>query len=822
MQNKIKYRSLVFAAVIFILTFSYFSILHIKNKSSLPFKLGTLDSILIVQESNLSKSAISIGDTIVSIEGIPFTEDEEVEVFLDGLSENSIIRIDYLKNKSISSVNIKLAKFYSSFYVITACVTGVLLIFIGLFVLWKKHDSKSARIFNWVTLSSACIVLMTWGKYSVPLTFTDYIIHIIFSLCYSLAPVLFIHFTLTFPRKKNIPHLVLKLLYFSLFIMVLFSATYFIRAISIRSINAIQEFLVIFNASRIYSFAAILSGVIIFIHTYITSNSRLEKKKIRWVLLGIVLGPLVFAVLWVIPLAIINHGLVPEEIVVMFMLFVPITFAVAIVKHHIFDIDLLIKRSVIYFLSLGLLILIYSSIIVVLTHLANGFNEYLSSGVAAVIIALLFHPAKERIHKFVDKKFFRVKYDFRIASRNFLDEIKNSNDVKTLAEKIIQDIKFLIPINKQGFFLFSKSNNRVYLEAGQNFDLLMSRSILLDQKKIKTNLSEPLALSDKVEPGSRIEIADEAVFKRWGIVIVFPIKSNSDQLLGFLVLGEKKSGQRFTIEDIDLLTEVCLEAGMTIERIQIQQELIKEHLLKDKLQELNDLKSFFLSSVSHELKTPLTSIRMFSEFLKINENMEKEKKEEYLEIIEGECDRLGRLIENVLDLSKIERGVMGYRFRHIDIKALLNSALALMSYQIKMENCKVMTKICTEECEINGDADLIKSAVINLLSNAIKYSSIPKKIFIELQTDSESVNINFENSGYCLNSNELLKLSDPYYRAENVKKEKIPGSGIGLTLVNQIMDAHKGKLLINNIPDMGCQFTLSFPREKIDEKSFSD
>ena len=111
-----------------------------------------------------------------------------------------------------------------------------------------------------------------------------------------------------------------------------------------------------------------------------------------------------------------------------------------------------------------------------------------------------------------------------------------------------------------------------------------------------------------------------------------------------------------------------MEAGLTIERIQIQEELIREQLLKEKLQELNELKSFFISSVSHELKTPLTSIRMFSEFLHMNDNLAKEKKEEYLEIIEGECDRLGRLIENVLDLSKIERGVMEFHFKHIDIK----------------------------------------------------------------------------------------------------------------------------------------------------------
>ena len=338
---------------------------------------------------------------------------------------------------------------------------------------------------------------------------------------------------------------------------------------------------------------------------------------------------------------------------------------------------------------------------------------------------------------------------------------------------------------------------------------------------MRTTLLEPVALQDKVEPGISIEVGDNKVFRRWGMAVVFPIHSTNKELLGFFVLGEKKSDTRFTVEDIDLLIEITSQAGITLERIRLQENLIREQLLKEKLEEMNELKSFFISSVSHELKTPLTSIRMFAEMLHLKENLKTEKAGEYLEIIEGECDRLSRLIENVLDLSKIERGIKEYHFTEIDLKSLLNHAVHLMSYQLKIEKCDINLNICDGEYIIKGDSDSILGAVINLLSNGIKYSSVPKKIIISLEKENNRINMNFENRSSCLSEDELKRLMEPYFRADNSKNRNISGSGIGLTLVNQIMSAHKGKFIVKNIPDIGCRFILSFPLEIIIEKDLS-
>ena len=819
MLSKINSFTIFLGLDLIIVFFSFLGIYHAYNKADLPLDFTSKDSVLLVKENRPGNKEFSPGDTLISINNLHFNSRDEIEVFIDGLSVGSVVQINYLKKGKVFSASVQLKRFYSEFYLITAGISGLLLILIGTFVLWKKPGNKPARLLYYVNLVTAAVIMMTWSNYSVPPTTLDNFLHIIFSISYSLAPALFVHFTLSFPREKRVPVILIWLLYSPAVIISISASIFFIKATYSTSIVDIQQYLHVFNLSRFYMAVCIFSGLIIFIHSYVTAKIFSEKKKLRWILLGFIVGPLLYACLWVIPQAITNYGLVPEEFVVIFMLFIPVTFAIAILKHHIFDIDLIIERSLIYFLSIGLLILLYAFIVSMLTKIIENINEYTSSAVAAVIIALLFHPAKEWIQKIINKKFFRVRYDFRIASRKFLDEIKNCNEIQTLAEKIIEQIKILIPVKKQAFFSFSSVNSRVYLKAGENFDILENRSLFIDQLKLKSNLPHPVALKNKIEPGSPIEEADIDVFVRWGIVLIFPIKSTSDNFLGFLVLGEKKSGSRFTIEDLDLLIEVCLQAGLTIERIQIQENLIREKLLKEKLQELNELKSFFISSVSHELKTPLTSIKMFAEFLHFNEKLEKYKKEEYLEIIEGECDRLSRLIENILNLSKIERGVMAFHPSEIDIKALLNHTLSLLAYQLKIEKCEIVTKLSNDECMLNGDVDLIQSAIINLLSNGIKYSAHPKKVLIKLEKKSDSINISFENNGSCLSQEEILRIKEPYYRSEKVKKQKVPGSGIGLALVNQIMEIHKGKLLINNIPDNGSVFSLLFPMEKSDEKN---
>jgi signal transduction histidine kinase len=290
-----------------------------------------------------------------------------------------------------------------------------------------------------------------------------------------------------------------------------------------------------------------------------------------------------------------------------------------------------------------------------------------------------------------------------------------------------------------------------------------------------------------------------------------PIKSVNDELFGFIILGNKKSGSRFTMEDVDLLKDIGINAGSTIERISLQEQLIREKLESERLEELNKQKSMFVSSVSHELKTPLTSIKIFAEMLQKKEKELSEKSKGHLEIIEGETDRLTRLINNVLDFSKIEKGVKEYSFREVHFNKIVKNVIELMQYTLKMKGFNLNTEIDDFNDLIYGDADAITEAVENLISNAIRFSTNKKEIVISTFYENNFVCVRVKDNGIGIDPSDINKIFDPFFRSTTAIIKKIEGTGLGLPIVKHIVEEHKGKILIDSIPGKGSVFTLCFP-----------
>ena len=178
-----------------------------------------------------------------------------------------------------------------------------------------------------------------------------------------------------------------------------------------------------------------------------------------------------------------------------------------------------------------------------------------------------------------------------------------------------------------------------------------------------------------------------------------------------------------------------------MDRIKLQEEVVREHLETERLEELSKLKSYFVSSVSHDLKTPLTSIKMFSEILKSSKNISSEKAHDYLNIIEGESNRLTRLIDNVLDYSSIEKGIKKYNFKMVEVHQVIRDVLKLMEYQFKIQKFTIETFFHLDDLLIWADRDAIIEAIINLIANSIKFSGENKSIIITTKKENNIVTI---------------------------------------------------------------------------------
>lgn len=227
--------------------------------------------------------------------------------------------------------------------------------------------------------------------------------------------------------------------------------------------------------------------------------------------------------------------------------------------------------------------------------------------------------------------------------------------------------------------------------------------------------------------------------------------------------------------------------------------------------EVSRMKSEFVSNVSHELKTPLTLIRMFGETLDTGMVTDENKRKEFYSIIRKESERLTHLIDNVLDFSKMDTGAKKYHFKESDLVNVVRSSLEAYKFHIRDNGFEIKSVFPEGKIELKIDSDAISQALLNLLSNAVKYSEDKKFIRVEVSSNVSSAIISVTDNGVGIAKGELNKIFDKFYRASTSKVEQTGGSGLGLALVKHIVEAHKGAIDVKSDVGKGSRFTIRIP-----------
>ena len=228
---------------------------------------------------------------------------------------------------------------------------------------------------------------------------------------------------------------------------------------------------------------------------------------------------------------------------------------------------------------------------------------------------------------------------------------------------------------------------------------------------------------------------------------------------------------------------------------------------------LNELKSEFISNVSHELKTPLSIISMFGEMLAEGRTKSAEQAHEYAEIIWRESVRLGRLIDNVLDFAKIERGMGVYEFAETDLGEVIDRAIELSARRVAAAEMTLSADIEPELPSLRLDASAVTLAVLNLIDNAIKYAAAGKRIALGVHRTGDRIIVSVHDWGPGIDPEEHARIFERFYRARAIRLLPIRGSGIGLALVQHIARAHGGDADVTSVPAQGSTFRIWLPVE---------
>lgn len=226
---------------------------------------------------------------------------------------------------------------------------------------------------------------------------------------------------------------------------------------------------------------------------------------------------------------------------------------------------------------------------------------------------------------------------------------------------------------------------------------------------------------------------------------------------------------------------------------------------------LAHLKSDFVSNVSHELRTPLALIRLYAETLELGRITTQEKKQDYYRIIRKESERLTALINNILDFSRIEAGRKEYDFRETDIAELVRNTLDAYRYQIEQQGFAFEQNIESSIPAVRVDREAIARALVNLINNALKYSANEKFLGVKLYRANDKLKLEVVDRGIGITRREQSKIFEKFYRTGDPLVHNTKGSGLGLSLVRHITQAHGGEVQVESTPGKGSKFTLSLP-----------
>jgi two-component system, OmpR family, phosphate regulon sensor histidine kinase PhoR len=226
---------------------------------------------------------------------------------------------------------------------------------------------------------------------------------------------------------------------------------------------------------------------------------------------------------------------------------------------------------------------------------------------------------------------------------------------------------------------------------------------------------------------------------------------------------------------------------------------------------LSELQADFVSKVSHELRTPLTSIRMFTETLSLRRG-DKPSEDRCIEALNKESARLQQLIDRLLDWGRMESGRRIYELSEHEVKDVVDEAISAFEPTRTLRHVELDVALAQDLPKIWCDKSALVDALVNLLSNAYKYGGQPRRIEIGTRLTDRAVGIAVRDNGKGIARNEHKRIFEKFYRVDDLLARQQDGSGLGLSIVQHVMRAHRGKVEVESEPGKGSSFTLLVPK----------
>jgi len=553
----------------------------------------------------------------------------------------------------------------------------------------------------------------------------------------------------------------------------------------------------------LYFFLALLCSFFLIIKE-LRNSVGMKRNQLKFVLLGAIIGfaggstnyLLVFDVIRIPPIG--NYFLALG----LFMHFY------AIIRHR--DINIVLKKGATYGLII-LLLLIPSATLVILgqKHLFKEVN-YLSLMIIIlilVVVADLFQKVKPRTERAVEHILFKDRYDYRETLGQFSKAMVSILDLQSLSKRIIDTITQTMGVDKASFFLVNEEKGGYNLCESKNVNITTSTQHLAKDDPLPYYLQKvgEIIIREELVKRVHIPVINNVVNKMSLLEAEVSIPLIwKEQLIGMINLSHKFTKDIYSREDVELLSTLANQTAIAIENARLYEDLkrSKSYIRRaDRLASLGTL----TAGLAHEIRNPLVAIKTFTHLLP--ERIDDEEfRDKFLQIASGEVDRISSLVTELLDFARPSDPKLEME----NINIILDGMILLVSTEANKKQITVNKTYDSNLPFVQVDREQIKQVFLNILLNAIE--ATPEKGKITVRTRSfmkpggePYVQIEFTDTGCGIPSDRLEEVFNPFFTTKNT------GSGLGLSISNQIVQDHKGYIDVESQLGKGSSFFINLP-----------
>jgi signal transduction histidine kinase len=558
------------------------------------------------------------------------------------------------------------------------------------------------------------------------------------------------------------------------------------------------------------------------LHLHARQKRGAERVQIQYIVLGIgTAAVLAFTSNFILPIIFKFSALVIFTPI--YLSFFAIFGGIAIIRHRLFDVRLLIARSVAYVLLLTTLSALYGAAVFSLSAIffpANSAShtELLLNTILAIGTSFTFQPLRRFFERITDNIFYRHRYDSQVVLNNFSKVLVSELDLQRLLKRALGDLCESLHIEFGQIIVY----NQEHVYRIEHYGPLPRRLMIAPEL---AKLNKPMLIADELPEGER-----KKLLEGHGVRVSLSLRTR-EEFVGYLLLGDKLSGDIYSGQDVELLEIISKELAVAILnaksyaeiqdftvhlQARIERATKRLRVANRHLKELDRAKDEFISMASHQLRTPLTTIKGYlSMMLEGDAGHLSKAQKDFVGYAFGSSERMVNLISDLLNVSRLQAGRFLIQTKPTDLVKMIRDEIRQLEEHAKSKHITLKFDLPAEPLPlVEIDENKTRQVIMNFIDNAIYYTQVGG-VTVVLQQAGTRVRFEVRDTGIGVPAEARKKLFTKFYRAGNAQTVRPDGTGLGLYLAKRVVEDQGGTIIFESVEGEGSTFGFELPYKPV-------